>query len=256
VSRWRLLLTPPLDAAENMAIDEALLGRARRTGETVFRVYAWSCPTLSLGRNQTACGVYDAAAARDRGVSIVRRLTGGRAVLHHREVTYSVTAPLEASESLGESYGRINRLLLSGLQSLGVRATVARPRSRVRSPGFAPCFEEPAPGELVVDHRKLVGSAQVREQNALLQHGSILVDDDQGMIAALATRALPDLPAASTLRDALQRVPTLEEVAEALFGAVRQIEDPAASPLIDDMLDADVRDARRRYDDDSWTWRR
>src|SRR5829696_3355288 len=113
---WRLLLSPPLGGPENMALDEALMARARRTGETVLRVYAWSQPTLSLGRNQLAIGVYRDALLAERGV--VRRPTGGRALLHHREVTYSVTAPCDDSGSLVAEYGRINALLCSALGSL------------------------------------------------------------------------------------------------------------------------------------------
>jgi lipoate-protein ligase A len=240
-----------------MAIDEVLLERARSTNEAVFRVYAWERPTLSFGRNQTTIGAFNAEHARARGISVVRRLTGGRAVLHHREVTYRVTAPVDVSGSLRESYARFNRLLVAGLQSLGVPTMIAARRERVRPPGFAPCFEEPAPGELVVDHRKLVGSAQVREQGALLQHGSILVEDDQGLIAELASRELPALPPAATLCAALGRSPRLDEVADALFGAVRRIEDPCASELAVDQLQSEaLAAARQRYDNESWTWRR
>src|SRR5215207_8059381 len=109
---WMLLLTPPLSGAENMALDEALMRRATETGEATFRVYTWAEPTLSFGRNQTALGTYSAGRARRRGVSVVRRPTGGRSLLHHREITYSVTAPLGSSGSLRESYARINRLLV------------------------------------------------------------------------------------------------------------------------------------------------
>src|SRR5512139_2874749 len=91
--RWGFLHTPPLDGVANMAIDEALLARARDTGEGVVRVYGWSAPTLSLGRNQVARGAWDRERAGTLGLPIVRRLTGGRALLHHREITYSVTAP-------------------------------------------------------------------------------------------------------------------------------------------------------------------
>src|SRR5687768_14706976 len=91
--RWRVLLTPPLPGADNMALDEALLERARDSGEAVARVYTWSRPTLSLGRNQTAAGRYDLALAAALGIDVVRRPTGGRAVLHHRELTYAVAAP-------------------------------------------------------------------------------------------------------------------------------------------------------------------
>ena len=254
---WRLLITPPLGAAENMALDEALLERARATGETVFRVYTWAEPTLSLGRNQSARDVYDGARARAAGVSVVRRLTGGRALLHHREITYSVTAPIGADGSLRESYGRINRLLVDGLDRLGVCVSVAAPAERALPPTAAPCFERPAEGELVVGGRKLVGSAQWRDDGALLQHGSILVEDDQPRVAALANRPVPPPVAAATLSEVLGYKPSAAETSAALFEAVRSLEDEHATELtIDDSLAGATERAMARYTDDRWTWRR
>src|SRR3954471_19815696 len=110
-TRWRLLVAPPRSGAENMARDSALKERAERTGETVFSVYSWSAPTLSLGRNQPACGLYDTRKLRESGVGVVRRPPGGPPIPHNREVTYSVTAPLDDSQSLRETYARINRIL-------------------------------------------------------------------------------------------------------------------------------------------------
>src|SRR3982750_2511955 len=106
--RWRLLYTPGLSGVGNMALDGALLDRARECGETVLRVYGWRSPPRSFGRNQRARGLYDGDAAAARGIEVVRRPTGGRAVLHHREVTYSVTSPAPTGHRLGESYGRIH----------------------------------------------------------------------------------------------------------------------------------------------------
>jgi len=230
--------------------------RAARTGEATLRAYSWRAPSLSFGRNQSAAGMYDAGRAGDLGVEVVRRPTGGRALLHHREVTYSVTAPATAGD-LRATYARINRLLLHALQSLGVDARLAEPSGRSPLPGDAPCFETPVEGELVFGGRKLVGSAQWRDGSALLQHGSILVNDDQPMLARLATRPIPPAPPAATLRDALGRVPPLEEVVERLFDAVRALEDPDARGLaVDDALEADTATLREKYRDGAWTWRR
>lgn len=255
--RWRLLATPPLGGGENMAIDEVLLHRAAATGEAVFRVYAWAGPTLSLGRNQPARDEYEPAALREHGVSVVRRLTGGRAVLHHREVTYSVTAPESLGSSLRDAYARINELLVAGLRSLGVDAEIAVPKGRAPVPSTAPCFEEPSEGELVLGAGKLVGSAQYREGGALLQHGSILVEDDQPLVAALLRARVAPPPPPATLRQALGRVPQLGEVAAALFDAVRAREDPDASALEPDHLFSnEVAAVAERYRDERWTWRR
>ena len=253
---WSLLLTPPLTGAENMALDEALLERASASGTAVLRVYTWSEPTISFGRNQAARGTYDPDRARERGVAVVRRPTGGRSLLHHREITYSVTAPAHLAGSLRESYGRINRLLVGGLRRLGVSVEVAAPRERSLPPSAAPCFERPAAGELVVDGRKLVGSAQWRDQGAMLQHGSILVEDDQSLVSSLADDvALP--PPAATLAAALGRTPSVDEVARALFDTVREIESVDADELqIDSALESAQARLVPRYVDDCWTWRR
>lgn len=240
-----------------MAIDEALMARARRTGEAVLRVYGWSQPTLSLGRNQRAAGLYDERALALREIGVVRRPTGGRALLHHREVTYSVTAPCAPSGTLLAEYARINALLSSALAALGVPVVVATPSTRAATPSAEPCFAEPATGELTVNGRKLVGSAQWRERGALLQHGSILVDDDQSSIVGLMREPVHAPPAPATLRDALGRAPVLAEVADALFGAVRSLADPDARPLdVDEELSREVSGIAARYRDVAWTWRR
>jgi len=240
-----------------MALDEALMARARRSGETVLRVYGWSQPTLSLGRNQRAAGVYHEGALAGRGIGVVRRPTGGRALLHHREVTYSVTAPCEPNGALHAEYARINVLLSTALIALGAPVVVATPPARAAAPSATPCFAEPARGELTVDGRKLVGSAQWRDRGALLQHGSILVDDDQSSIVGLMREPAPLPRPPATLRDALGRAPVLTEVAEALFHAVRTHADPDARSLdVEAQVTRDANDILERYRDDAWTWRR
>jgi lipoate-protein ligase A len=254
--RWRLFLTGPATGAENMALDEALMARARTTGEWVLRVYSWSAPTLSLGRNQGARDAYDVATLADAGIAVVRRPTGGRAVLHDREVTYSVTGPVDGAGALQESYRRINRLLLDGLRSLGVAVDVAT-TARAPKPDLSPCFERPSSGELTAGGRKLAGSAQWREHGALLQHGSILVDGDQAPVATLLRQPTAPPPRPATLRALLGREPTVADVSAALFDAVRRHEDPDARALESDttLLGAATQ-LRSRYDDAAWTWRR
>jgi lipoate-protein ligase A len=249
---WRVLVSEPLDGASNMALDEALMLRAGRTDEAVLRVYGWTRPTLSLGRNQSARDKYDIEGARERGIDFVRRPTGGRAVLHHREVTYSVTAPVSALGTLRESYTIINRLLIHGLRLLGVDAREADPRGATPRPGVLPCFVVPTKGEIVAEGRKLVGSAQVREGGALLQHGSVLVDDDQALASALLLAPVAPPPPPATLRELLGRAPSLGEVARALAAAL-----PDARPLEGGpFLERDTLAARERYLDAAWTWRR
>ncbi len=240
-----------------MAWDQALMARARRTGEAVLRVYAWRRPTLSLGRNQTARGAYDLERAAALGIDFVRRPTGGRALLHHHEVTYSVTAPDAFDATLRGAYERINRLLLDALHALGVPAEPAAPAARTPTPGLAPCFDQPAAGEIVVGGRKLVGSAQWRHDGALLQHGSILLADDQALIAdLLRTPRRAVTPPAATLAAILGEAPPFDRVAEALVSTLRQL-DPRTTPLtVDPELARDVERATAEFRSEGWTWRR
>lgn len=252
--QWQFLLTPPLAGTVNMAVDMAMMNRARDTGCAVCRVYTWAAPTVSFGRNQAARGWYDPAAIASRGFEVVRRPTGGRAILHHREITYSVAAP--ATVSLREAYARINALLLSALMQLGVPAEVAEPGGRARRPDAAPCFEAPSAGEMTAGGGKLVGSAQWREEGALLQHGSILVEDDQRELASLAFTPTPPMTAPATLSRLLGRVPRPDEFAAALFESVRVGEDAAAVRLDSDQAIAEGARFVADFADPEWTWRR
>ena len=255
--RWRFLRTPPQSGALNMALDDALMARAARTGESVFRVYSWSEPTLSFGRHQKAAGIYDEIRLATEGIEVVRRPTGGRALLHDREVTYSVTAPATSAASLGDDYLAINAILVTALRTLGVHAHQADSIGRSMRPGVAPCFAEPAHGELVVDGRKLVGSAQWRDAGGLLQHGSILVDDDQSRIPSLMCEPVAPPPAPATLRDILGTPPSFDAVADAMLDAVRTGLDADVSEVA---LDAELKRATdervAHYRDHAWTWRR
>jgi len=187
-----------------MAIDEALLDEAQRSGACFLRLYRWDPPTLSIGRNQSAAGL-----ACD-GVPIVRRPTGGRAVWHEHEVTYAVAAPIATFGSLRGAYREIHAWLASALRSLGVDASLGiRPAVRP-SARPAACFAVFAGGEILVNHRKLVGSAQVRRRDAFLQHGSILLDGSQAIVNAGEE---------TTLASVLQRPVSFAEVAAAITAA-------------------------------------
>ena len=256
--RWRLLLAPPRSGAENMARDTALLARAARTGESVFSVYSWATPTLSFGRHQPAAGHYDPAKIRAASVDVVRRPTGGRAILHNREVTYSVTSPTDA-QSLRAAYARINRILVSGLSRLGVPVGIASPTGRAPVPSARPCFETPTEGEVVADGKKLVGSAQWRDGNAWLQHGSILVEDDQSLLPSFSMCAddqRETVPVPATLAGILGRTPQTEELANAMFEAVISLEDPEAMRLDEDEIREETLTHVAEFADEGWTWRR
>ncbi|HJP84944.1 MAG TPA: hypothetical protein VJ852_03090 [Gemmatimonadaceae bacterium] len=240
-----------------MARDIALQVRAARTGECVFSIYSWSRPTLSFGRNQPALGLYDLEKIRNAGIDVVRRPTGGRAILHHREFTYSVTAPIEG-KSLPETYSRINEILQLGLSRLGVLVETAAGSDRAELPSVRPCFETPARGELIAEGAKLVGSAQWRDEGALLQHGSILVEDDQSALLDLSSHpvARQDWTAPASLHSLLGRAPDVSEVADAMRDAARTLEDDALTELDEDEIRAAALERVPQFLDEGWTWRR
>ena len=255
IRRWRTILTSPDTGVANMALDEALMERSAATNEWICRVYGWSEPTISFGRNQSALRDYDRDRI-ERSLHAVRRPTGGRAILHHREITYCVTAPTSQAGGLQESYVLINRLLVDALRSLGLDVAMAMSRVEPMQPGPIPCFDHPSSGELVAGGRKLVGSAQWRSEHSLLQHGSILIDDDQGQLNDYLKRPQPSPPPAATLRELLGTAPSLSDVSDAIFAAVAT-DDPKASTLEIDqqLLDANSR-LERHFGDAAWTWRR
>ncbi len=185
---WRLVLAESSDGASNMAVDEALLESYVPGFEPLpptLRLYSWSPPTLSLGRRQPAAGAHDAAYLEAAGIGLVRRATGGRAVLHEHERTYSVTGCLRRPPFEGgvlETYRRITEALVEALRILGVDAEGLEPgRGAAADPGpFGPpvCFDRTGAHEIAAGGRKLVGSAQLRRRGAFLQHGSILLRSD------------------------------------------------------------------------------
>ncbi len=178
--RWRLLLSPPATGSWNMAVDEALLESVGQ-GESLptLRLYAWSPPCLSLGRSQSYAEV-DVEALTRLGWEVVRRPTGGRAILHADELTYALALPLTeplAAGSVLASYQRIARALLRALQLLQAPVEVLQ-KKETRREAPPVCFEVPSAYEITVGGRKLLGSAQARRATAILQHGTLPLHGD------------------------------------------------------------------------------
>jgi len=247
--RWQLLLEPQgRSGPENMAVDVALLERADRMGEAFLRLYRFDPPCLSLGRNEAAGG-YDRAAIPRLGIDVVRRPTGGGAVWHEHELTYAVAAPIAAFGSLRQAYRAIHQRLLTALRLLGADVALApdRPTARPPVPPSA-CFSQPVGGEVLLRTRKLVGSAQMRRGGAFLQHGSILLDGSQDVIAAV-TREPQAASAATTLSEELARRITWEEVADAI---VATWDTGVTSPNLHQPPPTSI----AWFSDPAWTWRR
>ena len=230
---WRVLITPAAHGAWNMAVDESILehigrGEARAT----LRLYAWEPACLSLGHAQPFADV-DLERLHSRGWEMVRRPTGGRAILHTDELTYSVIGPVDDTRLAGsvlESYNRLACALLAAVRSLGLDAR-SNPLSLNMTGGNGHpqnpvCFEVPSAYEITVDGKKLIGSAQARRKEGVLQHGSLpLVGDLRRITEALV---FPDgaarneagerlLMRATTVETSLGRVVTWDEAAQAMI---------------------------------------
>lgn len=193
---WRLLVDGPADGAWNMAVDEILLdGVAAGAVPPTLRFYEWMPACLSLGYFQPF-DVVDTDGCRRLGVDVVRRPTGGRAILHDRELTYSVALPASLLGHDGgvlPSYYRLSLALQEGLRRLGVPATLAPESAASGPPAHGPvCFDRPSAHEILLQGRKLVGSAQMRRGGGILQHGSILIEPRIDKLTACLR--LPDSP--------------------------------------------------------------
>jgi len=224
---WRLLVDGDLPGARNMARDVALLESVSDDrAAPALRLYGWSPPCLSLGRHQRV-NAADLEFCAEHGIDVIRRPTGGRALLHHMELTYSLVAPLgdgPIPRHLQEAYRLICAPLVTACGALGVRAELTTGEVNLQLPGPAstvPCFQAPAGGEVVVAGRKLIGSAMRSHGGAILQHGAILLDWDGELQAG--SMGLDDdrllRPTITTFAEQLDEVPERSVLEEAFITA-------------------------------------
>lgn len=243
------------DGAAHMALDEAAM-EAAREGHFVFRTYGWDPPCRSFGRNQPTGPRPDLGLSLECGVDVVRRPTGGRSVYHGPELTYAFIAPDRSLGGPRATYRDVHAALAAALKRLGVRLD-PDPRPRTDDgPALAldasGCFVVPAPGEITAGGRKLVGSAQWRHRGAILQHGSILLRNEQGRatVAGEGGRGavgLDELGVRVSAREVRERF------AEQLESVIGRPAVPAAVPrkILDLAAALEV-----RYRSSEWTWRR
>lgn len=262
-SRWAFLRSPPANGVSNMAIDAALLDMAAVSGRAVWRCYAWDEPTVSFGRNERTRGRYSPLRLRAAGVGAVRRPTGGRALFHAREVTYSVSMPLDEQLSWRVAYAALNGVLIRALQALGVPAELAANDAGLAiAPNGPVCFDRPAEGEIMVRGRKLVGSAVWRQGGAYLQHGSILLADDQARLADASDVPLPPPPPAACLLECAPSQATWEIVVDAMAASLGATLDHARSGGSIDRFVPSAEFSQRvaaqhaTLGQDNWLWRR
>ena len=278
MEHWRLIIDIPRDGATNMARDEAL---AYAGVVPTLRLYAWQPACVSLGRFQRS-GEIDQAACAQAGIDVVRRPSGGRALLHASELTYAVVVDerhaLLGGSSILASYRQISLALVSGLRQLGVAAELTpvqrhatrqpmldgvpsapEPARAASGPISAACFDAPASYELTVHGRKLVGSAQTRRNGAILQHGAIPLAAHAERLSGLLRHPPADLAARMiALDEAAGRAIAFDELAEALLAGFRASWGIAFVPgtlsAAEETQAAELR--RAKYMDTAWTFGR
>lgn len=222
--RWRLISDPPSHGGWNMGVDEALMASAVSVGRPTLRFYGWRGPWLSVGYAQRVES-QRLEACRRAGVGWVRRVTGGRAVLHGEDLTYAIAArETDLPKGLMASYGLVADALLEALRKVGVLA-VATAEGSARSGGRSPfdCFARPARREICVDGQKLAGSAQRRAAGGVLQHGSIRLRSDA--VAAQQAASLTGEGATSLAELGVDADPkTLEKACVEAFAKALRVE--------------------------------
>lgn len=268
--QWRLIYDYPAVGAWNMAVDEAILAAVSQGAQPpTLRLYAWDPFCLSLGYGQRASDA-DIDLLNEHGWHLVRRPTGGRAILHGDELTYSVALPMDHELAQGDvvtSYRHLSQALMYALGELGIVPQSERQNGSSNRDNGPICFEVPSHYEITILGRKLIGSAQVRRKQGLLQHGTLPLQGDVGRIAqALAfpheqarLEAMTSVRGrAITLQEALGKRTRWEDAAGAIAEGFRQVFN---LDLVPDVLsDAEKAHAEQLVDDiyanDHWTFKR
>ncbi len=273
---WRFIDSGNGSPAFNMALDEALLNwHSEGKIPPIIRFYGWNPPTLSIGYFQNVVKEIDLDSVKKHGLGFVRRPTGGRGVLHEHELTYSVIVSEEHPEmpkTVTEAYRVISEGILKGFQHLGLEAYFAVPKTKeerdaLKAPHSAVCFDAPSWYELVVEGRKVAGSAQTRQKGVILQHGSILLDLDEDKLFSLfkypnervkerMKKAFKNKAVA--INEISQRRITLEEAKEAFYKGFSDGLNIELEPyvLTAEELDYVNKIAEERYENDEWNFKR
>ena len=264
---WRLVRSGHSDGYTNMALDEAIMWAVGKgTAPPTLRFYGWQPPAVSLGYFQELEESIDRGEIHKRGWGLVRRPTGGRAILHDDEVTYSVCLPqqlLPQGDSVVQSYRELSRGIEAGLQLLGVAAELGAKHDQQKRTGRRQpviCFAQTARVDMTVAGRKIVGSAQVRRDGIILQHGSIPLTLDWAAHLAVmpprdSSQGGPGLrQAAVPVADAVERPVSFDEVCEALIAGFSEVLGIAVAetPLTPQEQQRAARLRAEKYATDAW----
>ncbi|WP_426401746.1 lipoate--protein ligase family protein [Mammaliicoccus lentus] len=272
---WHFVNTKSSNPFYNMAVDEALMNFVSREEiDPVIRFYTWNPATLSIGYFQKLTKEIDIEKVKEKGFGLVRRATGGRGVLHDKELTYSVIVPEShpnMPHTVTEAYRVISEGLLEGFKALGFEAYFSVPKSKearekLKSPRSSVCFDAPSWYELVVEGRKIAGSAQTRQKGVILQHGSILqdinVDELFDMFTYRNDRLKEKMKAAFmdkaiAINDISDRHITLEEMETAFYEGFKKGLNIEFKPLeFTESQKEEIKHLEDKYRSEEWTYRK
>lgn len=273
---WGFIDSGEQSPSFNMALDEALLDwHSEGKIPPIIRFYGWNPPTLSIGYFQKVEKEINMEAVKRHGLGFVRRPTGGRGVLHEEELTYSVIVSEDYPDmpkTVTESYRVISEGILKGFHRLGMEAYFAVPqtpaeRDQLKNPRSAVCFDAPSWYELVVEGRKVAGSAQTRQKGVILQHGSILLDLDEDKLFSLFNYPNERVKErmqkafrnkAVAINDISKEKITLEEAKNAFKDGFEEGLNVQLTPftLSEEQLNYVHELAKKRYESQEWNFKR
>ncbi len=264
----RIVYSGKCSAAENMAFDEAILDYVVEEEPEAavgwLRLYGWEKPTVSFGRFQRPKREVDLEKARELGMDLVKRPTGGKALVHDDEVTYCVILPAKsplAKCSIAESHRRLADGLARALKSFGLDVSVGKPESSGKRGATVPCFAEHLAESVLIDNKKVAGSAQFRRKGGVLQHGSILRSLDYKLHEELFGRAAKGFARKAVgLKALLPKAPSVEELSCAVAEGMAAVVSAGNKRIIDNVpawiLDRTRRLCAEKYSRLDWSARR
>lgn len=276
MTTWYFLNSGKCSPSYNMALDEALLDwHSEGLIPPVIRFYEWEPATVSIGYFQQAARDINLAAVREQGLGFVRRPTGGRAVLHEHELTYSIIVTEDYPNmpaTVTEAYRVLSEGLLLGFQNLGMEAYFSVPQTEeqqqdLKKPKSAVCFDAPSWYELVVEGKKVAGSAQTRQKGVILQHGAILLKLDLEKLLSVFNFASDEvkekmrskLPQKAVAMDTLiDREVTIDECVTAFKKGFAEALDISFEPMVltSEQLNYVEDIEKRKYANDDWNFKK
>jgi lipoate-protein ligase A len=258
---WKLIVDKkPLGGSLNMAVDDFLFRSLSSEPQTYLRFYRWKRPTVSLGYSQDIRKVVDVEYCQKKGIDIVRRVTGGKLVLHKNEVTYALCSSDKETftSTLADSYRLISQGLMRGLEKMGLESCLADSPPNSYARGNLPCFSYPARDEIEVKGKKIVGSAQKRAGSKFIQHGSIPLEEDEGFLAPVSFLKNEDSKGRMiSLSEALGKKVSFDWAVERLTSGISEFFKINFKPKVfsAEEKEAILKIQKERYSNKDWTYR-